>query len=221
MTRSVTRRWRRFQVMWVPCLFLGFASPAAAARAAGPTVAVSDGALADSVTSANSPSSSANPSRAQEPRSALERAWVAYNNLDYDLVRPLLNQAEKDGIDERELLDFTILTALIQAVYENREASIDAFERVLSLDPDYQPPAGSSPKIESAFLKATTRHRLASLSAETQPMELEQASPSKALWERWWFWPGTAVLGGALIAGVVLFSVDRYPDRDLGPLELP
>ena len=108
----------------------------------------------------------------------LEQARAAYEQLDYDKVTPLLEQAlAGPTTDEDEVAIFELL-GLIHVTYGRDAEAQQAFVELLKRRPGYALPADSSPKIVSVFRQAQEDHaRLKAARPVERPTERPAATP--------------------------------------------
>lgn len=93
-------------------------------------------------------------STARGENSYLTRARAAYEQLDYDKVTPLLEQAlaQSNTVDD-EVAIYELL-GLIHVTYGRDQEAQNAFVELLKRQPEFQLPGESSPKIVSVFEQA-------------------------------------------------------------------
>jgi hypothetical protein len=130
-------------------------------------------------------------------------------------------EARRSTLDPADDLELTRLEAYTYAVYDDAQRSVDAFSRLLSLQPSWALPPDTSPKIRRYFLDAKKKRRAARLLEEPLPGEAEDATPP--FYASGWFWGGVL---GAVAAGVGLglWAAHREPGTprgNLGTVELP
>jgi len=164
----------------------------------------------------------------------LTRARAAYDQLDYDKVTPLLEQAlAQNNTVEDEVAIYELL-GLIHVTYGHDQDAQAAFVELLKRRPDYRLPADSSPKIVSVFelAKSELVRRQASETpkrtsgdprppAHPVPPKIEPTpiadrtaatgdrpvagERSTPFYGQWWFWTGAiATVGLSSVAAGVL-----------------
>ncbi len=184
------------------------------------------------------------PEAAAKGNRYLKKAKKAYDNLDYTRVTPLLNRALKTSKTDAEKVEVYFLLGTMHAIYSRDQLAAEAFAEVLELDPSFELPPDTSPKIRSAFADARASVNGRAVGGgggpdeETRaavddelPQELFGATDggmpglaqrSRAPWyTKWWIWTlvGVAVAGGT---GYLVYSLNRddTPDHDFGPIPL-
>lgn len=184
------------------------------------------------------------PQQAADPD--LRAAISAYDALEFKDAVPLLNRAlgrtELAPADRRAALAYL---GRVEAVLQHEEAAVDAFSRLLVVDPTFAVAEIESPLIRAAFAKAKVRYEAVSgtstagiggtgndgttgaIDATSEPLPLESLEPP-----RWYQRPVWLVaLGGAalLLTTILIVSSDdgsaprdpALPNGTLGRWELP
>lgn len=151
------------------------------------------------------------PSDAQDPAQKLQDAQRAYEDLDYDRVLPLLDEALALEPEPQVLKHALELKAVTHILFAEERDAERAFVRLLQLEPTYAPGNDASPKIREVFEKARISARTAS--------ELPGAPKERAWCSRWGVWAG---IGGvvATSALIAVFAGPRSPEHDTR-IELP
>jgi hypothetical protein len=99
----------------------------------------------------------------------LEDAHRHYQRLEYDQALASLEEARQSALSPKSVADSWLLEGEIQVVLSREEEARVAFIRALRLQPSLGLPAGSSPKLKTAFdaavaLEAARRQRQARVS---------------------------------------------------------
>lgn len=179
----------------------------------------------------------ANPARAEN--TALIQAEQAKEDLEYEKVLPLLEQAKQQSSTADELVRIHELAAEMHVTYSRFEEAENAFIQLLQEKPDYTLPERSSPKITTAFEAALLifqeQQAAASETADAGVKtivanqadvdggrgsgEPDHQPGDSGLLNKWWFWTaaggGTvAVLTGGLIAAIYAGTHPAKPATD-------
>lgn len=85
---------------------------------------------------------------------ALDAARKAYADLTYEACRDEAKRALLEPSSKEERVEGYRLLGLCQAALEDSEAALDAFVKMLAIDPAAQLPAGLSPRFTSSYLEA-------------------------------------------------------------------
>lgn len=183
------------------------------------------------------------PQQAADPE--LRAAIAAYDALEFKDAVPLLHRAlgrtELAPADRRAALAYL---GRVEAVLQREEAAVDAFSRLLVIDPTFAVAEIESPLIRAAFAKAKARYDAVSsagavgtntgadrtggtVETTTEPLPLESLEPQPWYERPVWL---VALGGAALLLTTVLIvsSGDDAPPREpalptgtLGRWELP
>jgi hypothetical protein len=143
----------------------------------------------------------------------------AYDELRFGDVLPEVAAARRAGpLGREDDIELTRLEAYTYAVFEDSAHAIDAFHRLLSLDPTFEP-RGVSPKIRGYFDEA--RRPPAPTAVVVAPLPPARPREQGSVVRSPWFWGGAGAL--VAVAGVGLWLTLRDDDRSasLGRLELP
>ena len=162
---------------------------------------------------------------AEDPRVAAARR--AYDELRYEDVLVAVAAARREGTLAREdEVELTRLEAYTFAVFDDEPHAVEAFRRLLALDPAFAP-ENVSPKIRAYFERArrppqpSTQGSRRVLGATPSP-EAPQPRPRSWLTSPWlWGAVGVVVVIGG--AGAFVLYDRRGPpaaDGNLGRLEL-
>src|SRR5688572_24768848 len=131
------------------------------------------------------------PSFARAQRPPVEGARRAYDELRYGDVLNEVAAARRGGqLSRQEDVELTRLEAYTYAVFEDEAHAIEAFRRLLALEPDFVPDH-ASPKIRAYFEKARRRSRSRTTALTLSPPPGEEADRSSILRSRW-LWGGAA-----------------------------
>jgi hypothetical protein len=84
----------------------------------------------------------------------LKKAKKAYENLDYTRVTPLLTRALKVAKTDKEKVEIFYLLGTMHTIYSRDRQATEAFTEVLKMDPNFELPPDTSPKIRAAFADA-------------------------------------------------------------------
>jgi hypothetical protein len=152
--------------------------------------------------------------------SRVDGARRAYDELRFGDVLPAIAAARRDGpLGRNDDIELTRLEAYTYAVFEDSAHAVDAFRRLLALDPTFEP-RGVSPKIRRYFDEAR-RPRAASVTA--LPPQPPPPPPPHRSWVRSpWVWGGAVAV--AAVAGAGLWWTLRGDGEragNLGSLVLP
>jgi hypothetical protein len=162
------------------------------------------------------------PRVARAGHPSVAKAQRAYEQLRFEDVLREIAEARKSGsLSRADDVELTRLEAFTYAVYDDGGRAVDAFGRLLGLQPTWAPPADTSPKIRRYFEDARARRRT---SAATAPPDRQPArDETPPFYASGWFWGSLAVAVGAGVgAGIFLTrSEPGSPRGNLGTLELP
>nr|MBC8555619.1 hypothetical protein [Candidatus Brocadiales bacterium] len=85
----------------------------------------------------------------------LTKAVELMDELQYEEAAHLINMARTTkGNKKTDLIDIYKLTGIVSAITENEGKAVWAFQRLLCIQPEFQLPKGSSPKIAKLFKEA-------------------------------------------------------------------
>lgn len=152
---------------------------------------------------------------------SVEKARRAYEQLRFEDVLKEVSQARKSGkLSRADDLELTRLEAFTYAVYDDAGRAVDAFGRLLAIEPTWAPPSDTSPKIRRYFEEAKAKRRPVDGVSGAKP---GGADPTPPFYASGWFWGALGVaLAAGLGAGFLLTSDDPgTPRGNLGTLELP
>lgn len=135
---------------------------------------------------------------AASPR--VDAAQRAYDELRFEDVLAEVAAARREGgLARGDDLELTRLEAFTYAVFDDRDRAVDAFGRLLRIDPAYQLPENTSPKIRGYFADARAQVK----PVDVRPVRRRQKDPP--FYASGWFW-GTLVvtIGLGVGAGILL-----------------
>lgn len=102
------------------------------------------------------------PALAGDARTALEQASSAWSDLEYEQVIEATQQVLQDARATREQrLDALRLLGSALIVVDKTAEAERAFEQLFALDPEYELPPNTSPRIRSVFQPARARWQVA------------------------------------------------------------
>ena len=171
---------------------------------------------------------------------SLTKAQKAYENLDYERVTPLLNRALKGKPTDEEKQQIFFLLGTMHTIYGRDQQAKDSFVQLLELSPDFELPPDTSPKIAEAFEQARGTRPVAQPEPEPEPEPESEPAPKSgpmgatdpllpeeirttvddAVYEKWWFWTGVAVVIAGGVALTYTLMPAEYPPHDFGPYPL-
>jgi hypothetical protein len=156
---------------------------------------------------------------------SVARARRAYDDLRFGDVLDAVSAARREGgLSHQDEVELTRLEAYTYAIFEDEPHAVDAFQRLLALQPGFTPSPDVSPKIRAAFDRAR-RRRTAPVAIASPSRPLASApSPRRPLLRSPWFWGGAAAI--AVLAGGGLYLAlgsagERSSPGNLGTFELP
>jgi hypothetical protein len=91
----------------------------------------------------------------------LRAAEAAFVDGRYQDVLPVLERIDREALSKHERVRALELEAMTRAAFRNKELAIEAFRRILGIDPDYTPAPDVSPKILGLVEEARRRGPLA------------------------------------------------------------
>ena len=94
------------------------------------------------------------PAVAAAEHPSVRKAQRAYKQLRFEDVLREVAEARKSPLDPADDLELTRLEAYTYAVYDDAQRSVEAFSRLLTLQPSWALPPDTSPKIRRYFLDA-------------------------------------------------------------------
>jgi hypothetical protein len=158
------------------------------------------------------------PAAALATRPRVERAQRAYDELRFEDVLTEVQAARRAGDLEREdEVELYRLEAYAYAVFDDEAHAVSAFRRLLALDPAFELPPATSPKIRRYFARAREAGPALDLGGR------DGRGADRPFWGSGWFWG--AVIGAAAIGvGAGLLFVRDSPGRptgNLGSVDLP
>jgi hypothetical protein len=126
------------------------------------------------------------------------------------------------------------LEAIADAAFDDSVAAIEAFRKLLAVDPAYQPGPTASPKVLGLLEEARRRGALgaklepvskpapvsAPLAATSTPAAPATSAVEPPLTHRWWFWTGVGVLVVGAGAGTWALARPQVPAGNLGTGQL-
>ena len=158
---------------------------------------------------------------ARAEHASVAKARRAYAALRFeDVLRVVADARRAGGLSRADDVELTRLEAYTYAVYDDAGRAVDAFARLLALQPTWSPPPETSPKIRRYFEEARARRKpleaggSAAAGAEPRPTPFYASV---------WFWGGVAaaVAAGVGIGFLTIGSEPSTPRGNLGTLELP
>lgn len=153
----------------------------------------------------------------------LQAASRAFEEGAYDQVLPLTQRALKAKLDPQQQRRVHELEAMTHAAFDRSTEAIEAFRRVLALDPAYSPPEDASPKVLGLFQRAAQSIEAAPFAPSAsvaEAVERVEAGPAP-LYKRWWFWGATAVVVTGAAAAAWTLTHPPVPQGNLGVRTLP
>jgi hypothetical protein len=85
----------------------------------------------------------------------LEQAEQALVNLDYDNANKVASRVvQQRGLSHEQLVRAYRVVAITDAVLDKESASRDAFQQLLTYDPNYQGDSNLGPKVQAPFMEA-------------------------------------------------------------------
>ncbi len=163
----------------------------------------------------------------EQPGELVDRGIGMYLEGRYEKARDLLLKALKfkhEELERNRRLGALSYLAFCQIALGDTPAARESFERLLTLEPDYRLPAGTSPKIVKLFeeVRAKMPKKIAPLPViakeppmgVTPPEKKPEETEKKKSSSNWWIW---AVVGGVLVgAGVTLAVLLTGDDEPTG-----
>jgi hypothetical protein len=129
--------------------------------------------------------------------SDLLAARQAYQLGEYERVLPHLSRVLERPLSRAELLVVRELQALTHVAFDHVPKAIEAFRMALGVEPNYQVPLDSSPKVKAAFAAAKRAGPLGVVPDITLVPSTEPLRSTPSLLSRWWFW----TVAGVVVAG--------------------
>jgi hypothetical protein len=139
-----------------------------------------------------------------DDESPIEKARAAIDDLDYTGAKTLLVEALKNGTNSPEqLIEIYKLTGTVAASLSDSKLAVEAFRKLLALDPKASLPSGTSPRITKPFTEA---------SKKKLPLVVKTETAAKP--------PSVTVVIEAdpmtmVASAKVLFAVDGKPEQTL------
>lgn len=147
---------------------------------------------------------------AAAPNPDLANAEGAYRLGRYDLVLPSVDRALATPLEPAERRRAYELKALTAAAFDDTNAAVDAFRRLLGVDPAYTPSGRPSPKLQGLVAEAVRLGPIGGKRVQAPvvaaPSPPPAPPPVPSLVRRPWFWVAVAVAGG-LAAGAAVYAV--------------
>ena len=175
------------------------------------------------------------PGGARAASSTLDQAALAYAELDYARVLPLVERALGESLSPAETIRAYELRAFVHTIEGRELEARDAYLAILERNPSYELAPSVSPKLRGPLELARAVHsppvpdpRLAAPPVEdrvdiAQPAATTtvQTDQRPGFWSRPWFWAATAaVVATVVVVVVVASSGDGLPDHDYGPFRV-
>ena len=130
-----------------------------------------------------------------------EAARRAYDELRFEDVLAEVAAARREGsLAKADDVELTRLEAFTYSVFDDRDRAVEAFGRLLRIDPDHKLPDNTSPKIRGYFADAKAQVRPVDLGVARRKVHRDPPFYASG-----WFW-GTLVVtvGIGLGAGILL-----------------
>jgi len=153
--------------------------------------------------------------------SRVERARRAYDELRFGDVLPEIAAARRAGpLGRDDDIELTRLEAYTYSVFEDSVHAIEAFRRLIALDPGFEP-RGASPKIRAYYDQARQPSTpVATVTATAAPAP--GPAGHRSMLRSPWVWGGAAAVIAVAGASVWLaLSRDEPRTGNLGALTLP
>jgi hypothetical protein len=132
----------------------------------------------------------------------VERARKAYEELRFEDVLSEVAAARREGkLSRPDNAELTRLEAFTYAVFDDEARALDAFRRLLAIEPRFELPPDTSPKIRGYFASARERRSPASDAMKVKKVRVEDPP----FYTSGWFWGTLLVtLGVGLGIGLAL-----------------
>jgi hypothetical protein len=149
--------------------------------------------------------------RVRADTSRIAAAQRAYDELRFEDVLAEVSAARGAGpLGHKDAVELTRLEAYTYAIFNDSPRAVDAFRRLLALEPGFEP-RGVSPKIRTYFEEAR-RTQPVTVTASDRPAPERRSFVGSP-----WFWAGTAT--AVAVTSVAVWLVVRSEGPDTGNLE--